>query len=64
MAISDSSRNRGAVRLRGTTILRHILQAAASCMLAAQLAFAPFASANDSKAAPALPAASVNDPVL
>src|SRR5216684_4105144 len=63
MAISDSSGNRGPAHLRGTSILRHILQAAASCLLAAQLAFAPFAFAGGDNP-PASSAAPANDPVL
>ena len=64
MAISDSSRNRGAAHFRGTSILRRILQTVACCFLAMELAFVPFASANDSKPVPAAPAALANDPVL
>src|SRR3989442_927051 len=54
MAVSAFSRNHGTAHFRGTSILRHILQAASSCLLAAQLAFAPFAFAGGDKPAPAL----------
>src|SRR5207245_8884547 len=62
MAVSAFSRNHGTAHFRGTSILRHMLQAASSCLLAAQLAFAPFAFAGGDKPAPAAPATPENDP--
>jgi predicted Zn-dependent protease len=61
MIISESSRTRESFHFRGTEYLR----AAACCILAAQLAIVPWASAaTDKPASTSAPAASTADPVL
>jgi predicted Zn-dependent protease len=62
MIISESSRTRESLHFRGTEFLR----AAACCILAAQLAVVPWASAANDKSAstPAVAPASAPDPVL
>ena len=61
MIISESLRTRGSLHFRGTEFLR----AAACCLLAAQLAIVPWATAaTDKRASNSAPAASTADPVL
>jgi TldD protein len=61
MTISESSRTRESLHFRGTEYLR----AAACCVLAAQLAIVPWATAaTDKPAFTSAPAASPTDPVL